>query len=593
MTSDSNTVIVSPSGLVTARSLGIAVIYAQAGGQTGAALISVAAHVAGFSVSTYGDDTLFTGDSTFWGIYAVDSAGHDLFGRTAAWSVSDSTVVALGLASFDVWLKARKPGNAWIKATIEGLSDSAQVWVRNHVASVAIAPNGANIEIGDSIRLTAVLRDSVDTVLTDRRVTWAVLTGAAIVDSGGLVHALAAGPARVAATAEGTTGTATLEMVLDGPITALAAGDGHTCAITTTTHAYCWGNGWYGQLGTGYGDVGNKPTAVTVTNPGAFESIAAGFMHTCGIRPGGEADCWGLIGLGGLGDNTGATSCAYGELCRGIPVAVSGGLSFSALAVGGQRTCGIASGGTLYCWGANYAGQLGIGTADHASHSVPEAVIAGGLSFESVTLGGAQTCALGTSGRAYCWGANNYGELGLGGVDAVPHTTPDSVAGAITFLQLTAGGHHTCGIAADHAAYCWGVNDAGELGTGAVTAPQGQPTPVAGGRTYLQLSAGLEFTCGIATDSLAYCWGMNNFAQLGAPSAMSCGINPNPYACSAIPVPVSGALKFRKLVSGNYHTCGMATGGHVYCWGANTSRQLGAAGSAIVEYTPVLVSGQP
>jgi alpha-tubulin suppressor-like RCC1 family protein len=134
-------------------------------------------------------------------------------------------------------------------------------------------------------------------------------------------------------------------------------------------------------------------------------------------------------------------------------------------------------------------------------------------------------------GQGYCWGSNGYGQLGKGG--ALVSTARDSVLKpvvmptGVAFTKIYAGEYHTCAIAVGGAAYCWGRNDYGELGDGTTTT-QTAPVAVAGGLAFRSLSVGEFFTCGVANAGIAappgsppisagtvYCWGDNSFGQLG------------------------------------------------------------------------------
>jgi alpha-tubulin suppressor-like RCC1 family protein len=195
----------------------------------------------------------------------------------------------------------------------------------------------------------------------------------------------------------------------------------------------------------------------------------AGFEHTCGLRPGGAAYCWGHEHNGQLGTGSDVLG---GPTAR----AVTGGLLFTALSAGGNSSCGVAVGGVAYCWGENNVGQLGDQTT--VNRLAPVAV-SGGLSFTSVAVGGGVTlnhsCGLVSGGAAYCWGSNSVGQLG----DGTPtgRTAPGAVAGGLLFGSITAGGEHTCGLTSNQVAFCWGAND-GRLGN-ASTAGSNLPVRVA------------------------------------------------------------------------------------------------------------------
>jgi alpha-tubulin suppressor-like RCC1 family protein len=279
----------------------------------------------------------------------------------------------------------------------------------------------------------------------------------------------------------------------------LSAGAFHTCGLTAGGAAYCWGTNDFGQLGIGY-TVRAVPAAVQ--GGIAFASLATRYLHSCGLTTSGAAYCWGSNYAGQLGDGT--TSNRVG------PVAVSGGHVYTAVSVGSEHTCGLATDGAAYCWGSNSSGQLGDGTISPRSSPV---AVSGGLSFQVISAGGGYTCGIATGGAAYCWGANGEGQLGKG--DTFGAALPAAVLGGITFSRLTAFSH-TCGVASGGTAYCWGSNVAGQLGTDApIGNSSSRPVPVAGRITFMNVTAGAYHTCGLSSDGVAYCWGLDDEGQLG------------------------------------------------------------------------------
>ncbi len=292
----------------------------------------------------------------------------------------------------------------------------------------------------------------------------------------------------------------------------------------------------------------------------SFVALTAISYHTCGLTSPGAACCWGDNRSGQFGDGS-TTSSA-------VPVAVSGGLSFSALVTGGAHTCGLIGGGAAYCWGDNSAGELGTGSTTGSTTPV---AVSGGLGFGALVTGSdAHTCGLIGGGAAYCWGDNSAGQLGTGST-AFISTTPAAVAGGLAFNALAAGGGSVeCGVTNTGAAYCWGENLAGQLGDGSTTNSL-IPVAVSGGLSFSALTAGVTnssvigHTCGLTTAGAAYCWGDNDWGQLGDGSTTG----------SAVPVAVSGGLSFISLVAGSFHTCGVSSAGAAYCWGDNSSGQLG------------------
>jgi len=250
------------------------------------------------------------------------------------------------------------------------------------------------------------------------------------------------------------------------------------------------------------------PVAITAPNGTRFSSVVAGAVHTCGLTADGAAYCWGSNGSGQLGDGT-VTN-------RPVPTAVAGGLSFTVLAAGGGHTCGITTGGAAYCWGNNETGQLGNGVTDQDPSRTPIAVSTTGLpAFTSLTAGDSHTCALAAGTGAYCWGYNYSGAVGNGAAHEI-ETTPVAVRspdGAL--VAVATSNYHTCGLTATGKAFCWGSNNFAQLGDG-TKADRSVPTAVATGLTFTALAPGDDHTCGVATTGTAYCWGVNDHGMMSA-----------------------------------------------------------------------------
>jgi len=235
-------------------------------------------------------------------------------------------------------------------------------------------------------------------------------------------------------------------------------------------------------------------------------------------------------------------------------------------------------------------GQLGDGFLD--SSTTPVAVV-GGLRFTAISVSFRFTCALTTSGAGACWGDNSFGQLGNGqlGNGAGPFDVPAAVTGGFSFLSVSPGrpfsdGIHLradrCGLAAGGAAYCWGDNVLGQLGNGSITIPSSTPGAVAGGLSLVAVSAGRAHTCGVTANGTTYCWGDNSGGQLGDGSTTP----------SSAPVAVAGGLSFGTVSARSAHTCGPTAGGTAYCWGDNPFGQLGN-NSTTSSTVPVKVAGQP
>lgn len=220
------------------------------------------------------------------------------------------------------------------------------------------------------------------------------------------------------------------------------------------------------------------------------------------------------------------------------------------------------------------------------------AAAATALAFYQVSAGGIHSCGLTTNDRAYCWGYNETGRLGtgsetgpescLGAIGPFPCSTrPAPVSGSRSFRQISAGADHSCAVATDHRAFCWGINSFGTLGDGTRT-DRMAPTLVRGGTRYYQVDAGLWHTCGVTyPERLVYCWGSNDFGQLGDGTLTQ----------RLTPVPVLGNRRFRSVSAGNWHTCGVTTSNEAYCWGRDDVGQLGNDDLKARRTKPVLVAG--
>ena len=233
-------------------------------------------------------------------------------------------------------------------------------------------------------------------------------------------------------------------------------------------------------------------------------SIGSITSNACGLTPSGAAFCWGANGAGQLGDGT-TTS-------RATPVAVTGGHTFTSISVGQAGSCALTAAGAAFCWGTNLDGELGAGTISPAQSTPVQ--VTGGQAFTAISSGARHSCALVAGGAAYCWGGNFAAQLGNGTTSGPPSTAPVAVTGGLTFAKISAGFVHTCGLTAAGALYCWGSNAAGQLGDGTAT-DRSTPVPVAGGLTFAGVSAGFIHTCAWTAAGASYCWGANVYGALG------------------------------------------------------------------------------
>ena len=273
------------------------------------------------------------------------------------------------------------------------------------------------------------------------------------------------------------------------------------------------------------------------------------------------------------------------DACSDVPVMVTGGKTFTKLAAGRFHTCGLLANGEVWCWGLNSDGQLGASTpaAGIEASAVPVKV-GGSMTFKDISGGDLHTCGIGTDDGVWCWGSNeslvlgvaNVGETCGSGENAVPCSrTPVRAAGTTTFIQVAAGGSHTCAIDMSNTGRCWGVNAQGELGTAGYGQVRSDPTTVGGDVLLTRISSGQRFSCGLDDLGAAFCWGLANSGQLGTTSFQTCTAGGQTFQCSPNAIAANTAVRFTSIELGGAFACGLSTTGALACWGNNANGQLG------------------
>lgn len=330
----------------------------------------------------------------------------------------------------------------------------------------------------------------------------------------------------------------------------VTSGGWHSCGLTTDNVAYCWGLNTDGQLGDGTKIDRVRPVAVARNL--RFTDLSASDFHTCGLATDSLVYCWGSNSNGQVGDGT---------LGHRLTPAKVGSRHYKQVNTGGFHSCAVTAANRAYCWGKNSQGQLGDGTTTQRLLPVP---VAGSVRFRRIVAGAAHTCGVTAANKGYCWGDNGFRKLGDGSTVS-KRLVPTAVAGGLSFRQVSAGNDHTCGLAEDQRAYCWGHNDVGQVGDGTRT---DRPTPrlVAGGRAYGHLVAGAIHSCGVTTGHVAFCWGDNFAGKLGDGTMA---------ADRVAPTAVAGGLSFSGVDPGTSASCGVTTAHRAYCWGHNAYGQVG------------------
>ena len=286
-----------------------------------------------------------------------------------------------------------------------------------------------------------------------------------------------------------------------------------------------------------------------------FEDLAAGDLHSCAIDAAGTAWCWGANSSGQIGDGTTSQ--------RTAAVSVAGGHTFTAVAAGSNHTCALDADDAAWCWGSNAGGQLGDGTTTQRNSPV---LVSGGHAFTAISAGESHTCATDEAGAAWCWGLNQHGELGDG--TTTQRSGPVAVDGGRTYATISAGHSHSCAVDTTDVAYCWGYNASGRVGVAPLLGSLDITAPVAvsGGHPFTSVSAGGSHTCAIDPSGQAWCWGHDAEGQLGDGWV---------WERTGLPVAVDGDRDATLVASGGSHSCYRDSEGYAWCWGSNSSGQLG------------------
>ncbi len=290
--------------------------------------------------------------------------------------------------------------------------------------------------------------------------------------------------------------------------------------------------------------------------------LAGGFEHYCAVVGGGGLRCWGKNDSGDIGDGTSSGTAP-------APVGVSGGASWTTVAVGGSHTCAIRTDGSLWCWGSGTSGQLGDGRS--SGSAVDPARVGTDTDWTMVAAGVASTCAIKSDGSLYCWGNNSDGQLG---VMASEVDVPTRVNGV--WVSIAMHGAHSCALQAGGLLFCWGSNKEGQIGDGTLDS-QPLPERVGAGTGWVQVTVGGDvdndgFTCAIRAPGTLWCWGAGSNGVLGST-----------HMNQEAPVQIGAATDLVELSADDRHVCGVRSDGTLWCWGQNMSDDCGQTGVPMLD----------
>jgi alpha-tubulin suppressor-like RCC1 family protein len=317
------------------------------------------------------------------------------------------------------------------------------------------------------------------------------------------------------------------------------------------------------------------------------QEISASGVYTCAMADN-TGWCWGLNSSGQLGNKTSTNAKLPVNVVKSDGTVLTNVVHVIA-SVNGSHTCAITDTNLLWCWGGNTSGQLGIGTFVNANAAVRVKKSAT-LTLENVTnvsVGGVHTCAI-ADRTVYCWGNSVYGETGLGVFSArTNYATTVTNADRTPFTgasEISAGFRHTCAIKAGNV-WCWGLDLQGQLGDGSLRVNKVYPVQVikqdnTALSNVTQISSGSAHTCAMTSTGEMWCWGFNQFGQIGDGTTLDGTVNSSstpPGRTRAVRVLRSAGVALTgitAIATGGNNSCAVISGA-AWCWGLNDKGQLG------------------
>ncbi|MFA5795145.1 MAG: fibronectin type III domain-containing protein [Candidatus Brocadiia bacterium] len=344
--------------------------------------------------------------------------------------------------------------------------------------------------------------------------------------------------------------TAPAQVLTDTDWTDISVGYKHTMAKRTDGTIWEWGDNSQGQLG--LGDLITRTGPTRVATDTDWSIVEAGWKHSIGIKNDDSLISWGDNNNGQLG--TGDTNDKISPT-----QSVSSGENGGKVACGGNHTLAIKIDNSLWGWGYNGYGELGL--SDNSSRSLP-AKVGIDANWRQVSGGEEQTLAIKIDGTLWSCGSNPYGQLGLG--DNTSRNSLTRVGTDTNWKQVSGGGWHTLAIKADGTLWAWGQNASGQLGLGN-SINRNFPIQVGTDTNWKDVACAWQHTLAIKVDGTLWAWGSNNYGQLGL------GDNTGRNS----PVRVGTDTNWKQVSGGEYHTLAIKTDGTLWAWGSNNYGQLG------------------
>ena len=397
-------------------------------------------------------------------------------------------------------------------------------------------------------------------------------------------------------------------------VVAIAAGQNFSLALKNNGTVFAWGRNAEGQIGIN-NTTTPQPTPVQVLGVGGsgyltgVVAIAAGRYYSMALKYDGTVFAWGSNVNGEIGINN--TTTPQTTPVQVLGVGASGYLTdIKEIATGGTHSMALRNDGMVYAWGRNTEGQIGINNVT-TPQTTPVQVLGVGASgyltgVVAIDGGGYHSMALKSDGTVFAWGQNTYGAIGINNV-TTPQTTPVQVlglggSGYLTGIKAIAGGwYHSMALKSDGTVWTWGYNLYGQIGIDNVTTPQTTPVQVlgVGASGYLTgvvaIAKGVFFhSMALKSDGRIFTWGRNNSGELGDGTVTQRNTPVMTIGLTGTPISTTMGSTNRDVVStscGAYSCYAVKSDGRVYSWGQNTNYGSLGDGTTTTRTTPVHVIG--
>ncbi len=511
-------------------------------------------------------------------------AGNGTFSDAVTWSIVSGDGASLinptgSSITFSVPGAFSTERTVEIKATSTGDSTKFGTIIMTikpaSITGVTLTAEKSALKTGESTPLLALVTSSGNQFQFDSNVIWKIENdgiGTLLTGDNGILGTLA-GPnsgytapatsfgriVRITASSfQDPTQKKTIFISVNPNQASISGGQHHTLALKSDNTVLAWGQGAFGQLGTGNLDNSPVPVAVSGAKNTNIVAVSAGGFHSLALKNDGSLISWGDNTHGQLGNNL------QGSInSTSVPVDVGVTFKFTSIATGANHSLALRDDGNVYSWGDNSRKQLG----NTAPNNTTPTLVPGTSNTVAIAAGEKHSLALKSDGTILAWGSDEFGQLGDNAAGGTTSTTPQPVQDATNIVAIAAGRSFSLALKSDGTLLAWGANFSGELGDGSST---DRTTPVAVGgsnsNNIVAIAAGLNHSVALKKDGTVLVWGSDEFGQLGDGTALE---------DKSTPVVIGGATNIVGIAAGGFHTLALKSDGTMQNWGKDDLGQLG------------------